>query len=125
MPVVAATPHGEGRSVSAAVNVLLKDRGTAFHGPLVEQFIRCLGSFPVGTAVELSSGELGVVVADNFLQRLKPKVMVVCDRAGAPLPSPRIVDLATAPKTQSGEPYRIRRGLEQGKLRFDPRRVFP
>jgi HD-GYP domain-containing protein (c-di-GMP phosphodiesterase class II) len=48
---LAPPPFGEGRSSSAAVSLLLKDRGTAYHGPLVEQFIRCMGSFPVGTLV--------------------------------------------------------------------------
>src|SRR5688572_21295050 len=121
--LLAPPPYGEGRSPSAAVNLLLKERGTAFHGPLVEQFIRCVGSFPVGSPVELNSGELGIVIADNLLQRLKPKVILMLDRAGKPL-SRRIVDLATNPEISRGEPYRIRRTLEHGKLEFDPRALF-
>ena len=122
--LLAPPPHGEGRSPSAAVNLLLKDRGTAFHGPLVEQFIRCVGAFPVGTAVELNSGEVGIVIAENPMQRLKPKVVLMLDRAGKPIVSRRIVDLATNPVMEGGEPYRMRRSLEQGKLQFDPRRLF-
>ena len=117
--LLAPSPFGEGRSTSAAVNLLLKDRGTAFHGPLVEQFIRCVGSFPVGTLVELSSGEIGVVVAEHLLQRLKPKVMLLLDAAGKPVAARKLVDLAEDPQR-----YRIRRALEQGRLRFDPRRLF-
>jgi len=122
--LLAPPPYGEGRSPSAAVNILLKERGTAFHGPLVEQFIRCVGSFPVGSLVELNSGELGIVIAENLTQRLKPKVMLMLDRAGKRMLSRKVVDLATNPQMSRGEPYRICRTLEQGKLEFDPRRLF-
>jgi hypothetical protein len=100
------------------VKLLLQGRGTAFHGPLLEQFIRWLGAFPVGAAVELDSGETGIVVAENVLQRLKPKVRVLADRAGRPLRPRRTVDLAVDPG------LRIRRTLEEGKLAFDARRLF-
>jgi HD-GYP domain-containing protein (c-di-GMP phosphodiesterase class II) len=121
---LAPPPFGEGRSSSAAVSLLLKDRGTAYHGPLVEQFIRCMGSFPVGTLVELTSGEVGVVVAEHLLQRIKPKVMLVLDRAGQRVAAGRIIDLAVNPALSGGEPYRIRRALEQSRLSFEPRRLF-
>jgi HD-GYP domain-containing protein (c-di-GMP phosphodiesterase class II) len=116
--LLAPPPHGAGHSPSAAVKLLLQGRGTAFHGPLLEQFIRWLGAFPVGAAVELDSGETGIVVAENVLQRLKPKVRVLADRAGRPLRPRRTVDLAVDPG------LRIRRTLEEGKLAFDARRLF-
>ena len=110
---------------SAAASGLLQGRGTAFHGPLVEQFIRCVGSFPVGTAIELCSGEIGVVVADNRLQRLKPKLMLLRDPAGAPLSAPKLLDLAGDPQKQGGGSYRLRRALPQGAVKFDPLELFP
>jgi HD-GYP domain-containing protein (c-di-GMP phosphodiesterase class II) len=122
--LVAIPPYGEGLASSAAVNGLLQGRGTAFHGPLVEQFIRCVGSFPVGTAIELCSGEIGIVVAENMLQRLKPKVMLLRDQAGAPLAAPRLIDLAADPQKQGGGSYRLRRALPQGTLKFDPLELF-
>ena len=118
--LLAPPPYGEGLSTQAAVNMLLGERGSAFHGPLVEQFIRCVGSFPVGTAVELSSGELGVVIAENSTQRLKPKVMLVQDDAHRRIRSRKIIDLAA----RSGEHYRIRRALNQTALKFDPTELF-
>jgi HD-GYP domain-containing protein (c-di-GMP phosphodiesterase class II) len=122
--LVAIPPYGHGLASSAALNGLLQGRGAAFHGPLVEQFIRCVGSFPVGTAIELGSGEIGIVVADNMLQRLKPKVMLLRDPAGAPLPAPKLVDLAADPQKQGGESYRLRRALSQGAVKFDPLELF-
>jgi HD-GYP domain-containing protein (c-di-GMP phosphodiesterase class II) len=122
--LVAIPPYGQNLAPSAAVNGLLQGRGTALHGPLVEQFIRCVGSFPVGTAIELGSGEIGIVIADNMLQRLKPKVMLLRDQAGAPLSAPKLIDLAADPEKQGGESYRLRRALPQGVVKFDPLELF-
>jgi HD-GYP domain-containing protein (c-di-GMP phosphodiesterase class II) len=116
--LLAPPPYGEGQSPSAAVNLLVKDRGAAFHGPLLEKFIRCMGAFAVGSAVELNSGDVGIVIGANLTQRLKPKVLLLHDRAGKPVPSGRIVDLAVDTE------MRIRGSLDQGKLGFDPRRLF-
>jgi len=115
--LLAPPPYGEGRSPSAAIGLLTKDRGTLFHGPLVEQFIRCMGAFPVGSAVELNSGEAGVVVSEHVMQRLTPRVLIVFDARGKRLTERRIVDLAASPD------LRIRRTLEEGKLDFDARQL--
>jgi hypothetical protein len=90
----------------------------------VEQFIQCVGAFPVGSVVELNSGEVGIVIAQNPIQRLKPMVMVVLDPTGKPLRLRQILDLGKDPKASANEPYRIRRTFEQSKLEFDPRELF-
>ena len=66
---------------SAAISTLYKWRGLRFRrGAACEQFIRCIGIFPVGSLVKLNSGEIGVVIAQNPAKRLQPRVMVVRDR---------------------------------------------
>jgi hypothetical protein len=45
--------------------------------------------------------------------------MLLLDAAGKPVAARKLVDLAEDPQR-----YRIRRALEQGRLRFDPRRLF-
>jgi cyclic di-GMP phosphodiesterase len=116
--LLAPPPYGEAQSPADAVKRLLKERGTGFHGPLLEQFIRCMGAFPVGSAVELTSGEFGVVVGEHVSQRLKPKVLMLLDPAGKLVRLRKVLDLADEPQ------IRIRRTLEQGQLAFDPRRLF-
>ena len=74
-------------------------------------------AFPVGSSVELSSGEAGVVVGEHVMQRLTPKVLVVFDARGKRLAEGRMVDLAANPD------LRIRRTLEEGKLGFEPRHL--
>lgn len=108
-------PYAEAMSPSNALNLLFRMRGRSFHPLLVEQFIRCIGYFPVGSIVELNSGEVGVVVAQNAEQRLQPKVMVVRDPQGRPLRPQKFLNLAKLPKASADEPYRIRRTLEFGR----------
>ena len=108
-------PYAEAMSPSNALNLLFRMRGRTFHPQLVEQFIRCIGYFPVGSIVELNTGEVGVVVAQNAEQRLQPKVMVVRDPRGQPLRPQKFLNLAKLPKATEDEPYRIRRTLEFGR----------
>jgi HD-GYP domain-containing protein (c-di-GMP phosphodiesterase class II) len=122
--LMAVRPYAGEQSPSAAVNILLTESGTAFHAQLVEQFIQCVGAFPVGSVAELNSGEVGIVVAQNPIQRLKPIVVVLLDPTGRPMRSRQILDLAKDPKMSANEPYRIRCTLEQSRLEFDPRELF-
>src|SRR5207342_2969266 len=79
--LTAPPPLGERMTPANALSILYKGRGTLFHPALVEQFIQCVGVFPVGSVVELNSGEIGIVVAQNEVRRLQPRVMVVQDAA--------------------------------------------
>ena len=115
---------GEPLSPSAALSYLYKERGTGYHSDLVEQFIQCVGVFPVGSVVELNSGEVGLVITQNLVRRLKPRVMIVLDAKGSPMRPHKILDLDRDPKYTPEEPYRIKRTLEQSKVQVDPKELF-
>ncbi|HEU4646321.1 MAG TPA: HD-GYP domain-containing protein [Burkholderiales bacterium] len=117
-------PYAEAMSPSNALNLLFRTRSRMFHPVLVEQFIRCVGYFPVGSVVELNSGEIGVVIAQNVEQRLQPKVMVVRDAQGQALRPQKFLNLAKLPKSSADEPYRIRRTLEYGRAGVSLREVI-
>ncbi len=117
-------PYAEVYSPSNALNQLYNARNVLFDGPLVEQFVQCIGIFPVGALVELNSGEVGIVIAQNMVRRLMPRVMVVLDARGAVLRPQVILDLANEPKASPGVPYRIKRTLEQGSVPIDPAEFF-
>jgi len=108
-------PYAAAMSPSNALNFLTKLKDKAFHPVLVEQFVRCIGFFPVGSVVELSTGEIGIVISQNPAKRLLPRVMLVRDAKGDPLRPQRLLDLARLPSAAGGEPYRVRRTLEYGK----------
>jgi HD-GYP domain-containing protein (c-di-GMP phosphodiesterase class II) len=122
--LTATRPYAEALSPSSALSFLYKERGSGFHAELVEQFIQCVGVFPVGSVVELNSGEIGIVITQNLVRRLKPRVMVVLDPQGHTLRPHKILDLDKDPKVKPDEPYRIRRTMEQTKLQVDPREFF-
>ena len=122
--LTAQRPYAEALSPSSALSYLYKERGTGYHGELVEQFIQCVGAFPVGAVVELNSGEVGIVITQNLVRRLKPRVMVVLDAQGQPVRPHKILDLEKEPKAGPDEPYRIRRSMESSKVQIDPRELF-
>jgi HD-GYP domain-containing protein (c-di-GMP phosphodiesterase class II) len=122
--LTAPPPLGERMTPANALSVIYKGRGTQFHPALVEQFIQCLGIFPVGSVVELNSGEIGIVLAQNEVRRLQPRVMVVQDAAHNPVRPYKILDLMKEPKARPGEPYRIQRTLEYDSVQVDPRELF-
>ena len=115
---------GEPLSPSAALSYLYKERGAGYHPDLVEQFIQCVGVFPVGSVVELNSGEIGLVITQNLVRRLKPRVMIVLDAKGATMRPHKILDLDRDPKYTKEDAYRIKRTVEQTKLTVDPKELF-
>jgi HD-GYP domain-containing protein (c-di-GMP phosphodiesterase class II) len=87
--------------------------GSSFHEPLVEQFVQAVGVFPVGSMVELSTGEVAVVVAHNRVRRLEPWVLKLTSIDKVPLAKPIECDLLA--RSESGERHsRIIRGLPSG-----------
>ena len=86
--------------------------GEFFHEPLVQQFVSSVGVFPVGSLIELSTGEVAVVVAHNKVRRLKPRVLVVTGPDKTPVPLPRDGRPALRP-----EDRRRRSRLHQARAR--------
>jgi HD-GYP domain-containing protein (c-di-GMP phosphodiesterase class II) len=71
-------------------------RGQTGHFDLsmVQKFIQCVGIYPVGSLVELSTGESGLVMSVNRDWLLAPRVLIIQSRHG-PLTAPFLeVDLA-------------------------------
>ena len=122
--LTAKRPYAQPLSPSNALNVLYKCRGTLFDAYLVEQFIRCIGIFPLGSIVELNGGEVGIVIAQNRARRLQPRVMIMRDAVGDPVRPHKVIDLANGITAPDGEPYRIKRTLESGTLSVGAKELF-
>jgi len=126
-------PRGAQQPVapSKAVSRLYELRDTQFQEELVVEFIRAIGLYPTGTLVELSTGEVAVVVEQNFERRLKPKVLLVRDAVKEPINPPELLDLAEDDKHKQGlidsgkqnpediEKIEIARDLEPGSYDVD------
>jgi putative nucleotidyltransferase with HDIG domain len=59
-----------------AFKILMKDAPHSYDNTLVEQLVSCLGIYPVGTLVKLTSGKLGLISRLNKSQPLLPFVRV-------------------------------------------------
>ncbi|NND69156.1 MAG: HD-GYP domain-containing protein [Halioglobus sp.] len=105
-------PHAQRLSPSAATKLLYNERDAEFQAELVEAFIQAVGLYPAGTLVELSSGEVGVVVAEYRTRRLRPKVMVLLDKHKQRLPKSRVLDLYDLEVSNASDAVCIAKSLE-------------
>ena len=117
-------PYAEAVSSYEALRSISSWGGEFFHAPLVEQFIQAIGVFPVGSLVELSSGEVAVVVSHNKVRRLKPRVLILTAADKTPSAYPVMADLLYDPKLGGAEPAFIRRSLPAGAYGLDPRENY-
>ena len=81
---------------SEALEIIQKASGTRYDPLLVKAFINCMGIFPIGSTVLVSTGQLGVVVESNPdpARLLQPKVKIVTDSQKKLLAEPLLVDLS-------------------------------
>lgn len=88
--------NGEGPATppSKALTKLYKQRGLKFPEQLVVELIHVMGTYPIGSLVALSSGEVGLVLEQNPQEKLSPRIAVLTDTDRAVLDKPLVVDLA-------------------------------
>lgn len=116
--------YSDAKNPHDALQLLYKWSERYFHPALVEQFAQCVGIFPVGAMVELTSGDIGIVVGQNRTRRLKPKVMVIIGPDQQPHAKPQLLDLVTDPPGADGLPIIVKRELPRGSFGIDPREYF-
>lgn len=85
---------------------------------LVEQVIRSLGVYPIGSVVELNTGERAVVIATDRSSALKPTVRVIMSRSGLVQFHGPIISLADA--SGGTVERRVIAVLDPVKERIDP-----
>jgi HD-GYP domain-containing protein (c-di-GMP phosphodiesterase class II) len=117
-------PYAEAVSSYEALRSLTSWGGELFQEALVQQFVSSVGVFPVGSLIELSTGEVAIVVAHNKVRRLKPRVLIVTGPDKTPAAHPTMVDLLYDPKLGGDEPAYIKRGLPAGAYGLDLRDFY-
>jgi len=116
--------YHNGMSAHSALKIMYELRNKAFHGGLMEEFIRCMGIYPIGSVVEMNTGEVGVVVTMNRVRRLRPRVVTVLQANNTPYPRPLTVDLAQL-TTKNGKAYEISSVVEPGLYGINPTDYLP
>lgn len=117
--IISHRPYKRARSPLDATAELYRSRGRFFDAGLVHKFIGFVGVYPVGSLVELSTGEVGMVIATNE-QRLRPKLLLLLDEDHQRLSTPHQVDLAHQFQTSDGRHLDVIRSLESGAHGLDP-----
>lgn len=65
-----------------AIHLLKTEAGEEYGEELIQDFIRCLGAYPIGSLLELNSGAYVMVIGSNLTAKLKPLVMQIRDEDG-------------------------------------------
>lgn len=76
--------------------------------------------YPVGTLVELSNGEVGIVIGQNQVRRLRPKIILVLDADKKPLEITPVRDLMMEEQDDAGYQLTISATLEPGTYGIQP-----
>lgn len=109
--------YDSARSSKQALDIIYKCRGGQFDDELALEFIRFIGIYPAGSLVELTTGEIGLVLRSNPDNRLRPKVIIVRDTRKQTCPE-RIVDLMTL-NVDHGSPVQVTREWPNGSFEVD------
>lgn len=105
--------YREARSPSEALHILYAERGKQFDEDLVIKFIDSIGIFPPGSVVEMTNGEVGIVLS-NTTDKLKPRVIILLDH-NKDASMQRVVDLSQLQPDPKGVPYQIKTTLRDGE----------
>ena len=108
---------------AAAIKKMYEWRGFDFQPELIDAFIQSVGIYPTGTLVELTSGEVGIVIRENPGKRLRPQVLVVLDSVKNEYQHFKELDLAQ-PQDPGGTPIEILKTLEPGAYGLDPEALY-
>jgi HD-GYP domain-containing protein (c-di-GMP phosphodiesterase class II) len=76
-----------------AIRVIWERKGTFFDPDLVKIFVQLFGLYPVGSCLELSSGEIAITLKENTGHIDRPIIKVVVDRHREPVDG-ALIDLS-------------------------------
>jgi putative nucleotidyltransferase with HDIG domain len=115
--------YHDGIPAANCLNMMFHWAPRDFGEDLMQEFIRCIGIYPIGSLVELNTGALGIVMSSNPDSRLKPVVMLVRDREGRPYRRRPLLNLA-APGIHDGSfSWKVERVVDCKDYDIDPARI--
>ncbi|MGH8396922.1 MAG: HD-GYP domain-containing protein [Gammaproteobacteria bacterium] len=115
--------YHEGIPAHTGLNMMFHWAPRDFGEDMMQEFIRCIGIYPIGSLVELNKGILGIVMSTNPTSRLRPVVMLIRDSEGKPYDRRPLVNLAT-PAVKGGEPkWSIKRVVDAKEFSIDLGRI--
>jgi HD-GYP domain-containing protein (c-di-GMP phosphodiesterase class II) len=122
--MVSDRAYCKGMARHEALQELYRNRGTLYQAELVEQFTQCIGVYPTGSLVELSSGHIAIVMAQNRHRHLCPRVMLLTTPDKEVDPEFRQVELVDSAGDDGQPPMRVLRPLPPGAYGLDPTELY-
>ncbi|MEG6586543.1 HD-GYP domain-containing protein [Dendrosporobacter sp. 1207_IL3150] len=86
-------PYRKAMLPHQAYDILLKSAGTHFDSDILKSFIYHIAVYPVGSTVQLSTGDFGVVISVPEGLPFKPAVKLIADRNKASIHNGEIIEL--------------------------------
>jgi putative nucleotidyltransferase with HDIG domain len=93
-------PYQQAFTPAQAMQRLRNAGAERFGKDLMQDFMRFIGLYPVGSAVKLNSGDIGIVFSADPKTRMRPLLMLVRNETGAEIRPHRLVNLAVLPESK-------------------------
>ena len=116
--------YHDGVAPALALENLFKWAAGNFDISLLQEFIKCLGIYPIGSVVRLNTREVGLVVATEAAHRIKPIVLLTTRANGKPYLPRRLINLSSGVWEKTGSPMSVAEVLEPGSLGIDLKTVL-
>jgi putative nucleotidyltransferase with HDIG domain len=114
----------ESMNVDDALKSMYAWRRDLFDELLVEKFIQCIGIYPLGSVVELRTGQIGIVISSRPDARLFPNIMLVLDAGREPVEPPKMINLALFREKLESDDFEIKRLVEGQHYGIDVRQYI-
>ncbi|HLU60939.1 MAG TPA: HD-GYP domain-containing protein [Gammaproteobacteria bacterium] len=111
--------YHHGIPADQGLNAMYQMAPSDFGRELVQEFIKCVGIYPVGSLVELGNGAIGVVMTRDPLNRLRPVVMLLRDSRGRDYLPRRFVSLAAQAELDHERDWTVRRVVDARQIGID------
>lgn len=116
--------YHDGISPYKALQNIYKWAEAQFDKKLVEEFMSCMGVYPIGSIVELNNGRIGIVISTTPKTRLRPIVLLVMDENRELFDIRRILNLSTQSWDNENERLEINKIVEPAEVGIRVRDVL-
>ncbi|MFK5912784.1 MAG: hypothetical protein QM484_00295 [Woeseiaceae bacterium] len=89
-----------------------------FDKEMIENFIKCLGIYPIGSVIELNLGHVGIVVSASEKTKLRPIILLMLSSKGELFPKPKLINLAHPKWSRGAQKLEVKCILNKEEYNF-------
>jgi len=116
--------YGNVHTSSESLEIIKANAGTQFDSGLAYEFVKCIGEYPPGSLVEMTNGEIGIVISSSDEYGQYPRVLIVRDSQQHEMVNNHIVDIRSGEVDRNNMPYEISTELPNGSFGVNLDRHF-